>query len=152
MPQQLAVKREAVRVVVVAGHEKIPPAALLRGDDFLQVRIAEHSIADEVNGADAGYGSFEDFINKIDSILVEIDALGLNPGGKASLPAIEVDDAPGVRLHLCAVEGGALAQERFRAQGFVVDDVVALESDAIDNRILLHHNDEARAFLGDLHI
>ena len=107
LPQQLAIERQPVGVVDVGALEEVEQPGLGGGDDVAQLRVGERPVADEVDGLDLGRVALVDLEHEVHAVAVELDDLGLDDGGKAALPAVDVEDALHVGLRLGAGEDGA---------------------------------------------
>src|SRR6185295_6721261 len=107
-----------------------------------QAVIAELLVADDVDPADARARAFVDLEHHVDAVLVELDDLRLDAGGIAALAAVELDDPGDIGAGPRAGEDLARRQPDFRRDLVVLDAAVALEDDAVDDRILADLDDE----------
>ena len=78
--------------------------------------------------------------------------LGSTAGGKAALPAIDVEDALHVGLRAGAGEDAARLELHLAFQRGLLDLAVALEGDLVDDRVLDHRDQDAGAFAIDAHV
>ena len=140
--QQLLVEREAVRVVGVVGAEEPVPSALLGLDHPAQRAVAELLVADEGDAADPGHRALVDLEHEVDPVLVELDDLGLDLGRVAAVAAVELEDAADGVLHARAGVDHARPELDLGLETSVVEPLVALEGDAVDDRVLDHPDDQ----------
>ena len=145
LAQQLAVEIQAVGIEAVVRRQEAPPGALGGLDLAAQGAVAEMLVADEADPLDAGDVALVDLEHQIDAALLEPDDLRLDHGVVAAAAAIDREDALDVGLHARAGEDLAGLGLHFVAQLVVVDLLVALEGDAIDDRVLRHLHDQGRA-------
>jgi len=103
-------------------------------------------VADEGDAAHAGYRPLVDLEHEIDTVLLERDDLRIDRGGKAAVAAVDVEDAFDVALHLGARVDDARLELNLGVERLVAELVVALEGDAVDDRVLHHPDDEHVAF------
>jgi hypothetical protein len=99
-------------------------------------------VADEADAAHPGRRPFVDLEDDVDAILLERDDLGFDGGGEAAVAPVEIKDALDVALHLGARIDDARLQLHFLLQRIVAELVIALEGDAVDDRILDDPDDE----------
>ena len=78
--------------------------------------------------------------------------LGSTDGGEAALPAVDVEDALHVGLRAGAREHRARLELHLGAQRLLVDLAVALEGHLVDDRVLDHGDEHARALAVDAHV
>ena len=83
-------------------------------------------------------GALVDLEHQIDAVLLELDHLGLDRGREAAVAAIELEDPADRVLHPRAGVDHARPQLHLVAQHLVVEPPVALERDAVDDRVLDH--------------
>ena len=102
--------------------------------------------------ADGGLGAFGDFEDQIDAAVRQIDDLRNHGDVVAAAAAIDLDDALHVRLHDAARQRAALLRLDLGLELLVLDPGVALELDAVDDRILDHRDDDAAARLPDVDV
>src|SRR3546814_7241767 len=81
------------------------------------------------------FRSLVELEGEVDAVLLELDDLRLDGRREAAGAAVDFQDALGVALHLGAREDHARAQLDLLRQGVVVDAIVALEGDAVDDRV-----------------
>src|SRR5262249_38174638 len=93
------------------------------------------AVADEVDRPDAGFYALGDFEDEVDAVAGELDDFGVNADVEAAAAAVEFDNARSVGLHDGARERAALFRLDFGLELFVLDLLVALEGDAVDDRI-----------------
>ena len=79
-------------------------------------------------------------------------SLGSTDGGKPALAAVDVEDALHVRLRAGAREHGARLELHLGAQRVLVDLAIALEGHLVDDRVLDHGDEHARALAVDAHV
>ena len=89
-------------------------------------------------------------IDQIDAAVRQIDDLRNHRDVVAAAAAIDFDDALHVRLHDAARQRSALLRLDLGLELLVLDPRVALELDAVDDRILDDHDDDAAAGLPDV--
>ncbi len=146
LAQQLAVIGEPVGIVVVVAAEEAIPARLLGLQDLAQTVGAKLAVADEGDAAHTGDRPLVDLEYEVDAILLERDDLGVDGSGKAAVAAVKVEDALDVALHLGARVDDARLELNLGFERLVAELVVALEGDAVDDRVLHHPDDERVAF------
>ena len=88
--------------------------------------------------ADAGARALVDLEHEVDAVLVELDDLGLDPGGVAAVAAVELEDAADGVLDPGAGVDDARPELDLVGQDVVVEPLVALERDPVDDRVLDH--------------
>ena len=93
-----------------------------------------------------------DLEHEVHAVVVELDDLRLDGGRKAPLPAIDVEDALHVGLRAGAREHRARLELHLAPQRILVDLAVALERHLVDDRVLDHGDQHARAFAVDAHV
>src|SRR6202035_4355599 len=99
-------------------------------------------VADEIDAAHAGRRALVDFEDKIDPVLRQLDDLGLDRGGEAGVPAVDVKDTLHIVLHPRTRVDDARTQLNLAVEIFVRKLRVTLKGDPIDDRILDHANDQ----------
>ena len=152
LPDQLAVEVHAVRIVDRRSLEEVEPAHLRRRDDVAQLAVGEGVIADEVDAFDFRRGAFGDFEHEVDAILLELDDLRLDAGGKEALPAIDVENALHVGLGLGAREHRSRLELDLAGQRRRIDLAVAFEGDLVDDRVFLDRHDDGRTLVVDRNV
>ena len=150
--QLFAVEQEAVGIVVVVRGQDAPPGAFLGRDLLAQGGIVERLVADEGDARHAGGRAFRDRIDQIDAILRPLDDLRIDRRGEFAVAAVELDDALNVRLNLGAGEDHTRLHLRFFFEVLGRDLGIALEIDAVDDRIFDHMHGHGRAVEVDLHV
>src|SRR6185312_10860596 len=105
----------------------------------------ESVIADEVDAFDLRRRALGDFEHEVDAILLELNDLWLNIGGKEALPAVDVENALHIALNLGAREHRSRLELDFAGQCRGIDLAVALESHLVDDRVFLDRNDDGLA-------
>src|SRR6185437_6270154 len=81
-----------------------------------------------------------------DAILVELDDLGIDPRGETALSAIEVEDPFDVRPNRGPGEDLPRRKLYLRQDLVFLESLVALEDDAVDDRVLANVDDEVAGF------
>ena len=99
-------------------------------------------VADEDDLADQRHAAVVDLVYGIDAVLIEPDDLRIDAGVVVPALGIHIDDLLPVLLGQCRREHRTRAQLHLRAQLIVIQLVVALEGDAIDERVLHQAHDE----------
>ena len=103
------------------------------------------AIADELDALDAGLGALVDLEHEIDAVVRQLDDLGLDADVEAAAAPIDLDEARDVRLHDRARKRAAFLRLDFGLELLVLDLLVALEGDAVDDRILDDRDDQPAA-------
>ena len=150
--QQLAVIRQAIRIVGVVAREEAPPARLLRRDDVAQRRFAELVVAEEGDAADAGRWPFVDLEDEVDAVLRQLDHFRLHRRGEVAGAAIELENADDVSLHLFPREDETRTELDLAVEVVVRELRIALELDAVDDRVLDHVDDQRIALALHAHV
>src|SRR5262245_16055523 len=98
-------------------------------------------VADEADSLDAGDIALVDLEHQVDAALLKPDDLGLDRSVVAAGAAVDRQQALDIGLHAGARENLAWLGLNLVAKLVVVDLAVALEGDAIEDRILgdSHH-------------
>ena len=135
-PQLFPVVVETVGVVVVVGAEELPPLRPLGDHHLLQVAVREGRVAEEGDGAHAGFRALVDLEDDVDAVLVQLDQLGRDGGRDTAGQAVQLDDLADVLLHPGAGVDAARTQGHFLAQLGLGDGAVPLEHDLVDDRVL----------------
>jgi hypothetical protein len=89
--------------------------------------VGEFLIAQNVDLADLGLGSFADLEHHIDAVLVLLDDFRLDSGGEAALALVQFDDARNVGAHLGAGKDLARGRGGFREDLVILDPLVAFQ-------------------------
>ncbi len=118
----------------------------------MKVLIAETLVADEANSADASDRSLVDLEDEVDPVLRQLDDLGNDRRRKTPRPAVNLEDALNVGLHLGAREDYARSELLFLLQIFGLLLSVALIDHAIDDRVFHHGHVEDWPFLLNRHV
>src|SRR4029450_20870 len=144
--QQLAISLDPVRIVDIAGlQEREKPAGLRGLDDVPEPIGVIGLIADELDEPDAGLYALGNLEHEIDAVVRQLDDLRLDANVETSAAAVHFDDAGGVGLHDGTRERAAFLRLDFRLELLVLDLLVALESDAVDDRIFRDRDDQPPA-------
>ena len=114
----------------------------------LQAAVEIGVVADEVDLLDAGLVAFVDLEDEIDAVVRQLDDLRIDRDVEAAAAAIDFDDALHVGLHRRPRQRAARLRLHFGLELLVLDLLVALEGDAVDDRVLDHGDDEAAAGTG----
>ena len=141
LAQQLPIQGQPVGIVDVGALDEVEQSRLRGGDDVAQLGIGEGPVADDIDGLNLGRAALVDLEHDIHAIVVELDDLGLDGGGKPALAAVDVEDALHVRLRLGTREDRARLELHLVDQRRLVDLPVALESHLVDDRVLDHRDD-----------
>ena len=99
-------------------------------------------VADDVDRADLGEVALVDLEHDVDAVLVELDDLGLDARGEAALAAIQLEDPVDVGARRRAGEDLPRRELDLRRDLVVLEALVALEDDAVDDRIFAHVDDQ----------
>src|SRR4029450_11537852 len=144
--QQLAISLDPVRIVDIAGlQEREKPAGLRSLDDVPEAIGRIGLIADELDEPDAGLYTLGNLEHEIDAVVWQLDDLRFDANIETSAAAVHFDDAGGVGLHDGTRERAAFLRLDFRLELLVLDLFVALESDAVDDRIFRDGDDQRPA-------
>src|SRR5215468_4725894 len=92
-------------------------------------------MAEELDALYAGLYALSDFEDEVDAIAGELDDFGVYADVEAAAAAIDLDDARGVGLHDGTRERTALLRLDFGLELIVLDLLVALEGNAVDDRV-----------------
>ena len=85
-------------------------------------------------------GALVDFKDQIDAVLVELDGFRLDRGGEAAAALVQLDDPVDVAANLGTGENLPRGEPDFGLDLVVLDALVALEHDAVDDRILANRD------------
>ena len=99
-------------------------------------------VAEDVDRADLGEVALVDLEHDIDAVLVELDDLGLDAGGEAALAAIQLEDPVDVGADRGAGEDLARRKLDLGQDLVVLEALVALEDDAVDDRVFADRDDQ----------
>ena len=136
--QLLLVGGEAIGVIAVVGLEETEQPARLLGVHFLlQAIVGKSVVADHVDGTDLRLVAFVDFEHQVDAVLVELDNLGIDGRGEAALALVQFDDPLDVGTDLRTGKDLARREPDFGGDLVRLDALVALEHDAVDDRVFL---------------
>ena len=92
-------------------------------------------VAKNVDRADLGQIAFVDLEHHVDAVLVELDDLGVDAGGKTALTAVKLKDAVDVGTDRAAGEDLPRGELDLRRNLIVLQALVALKDDAVDDRV-----------------
>ena len=146
--QLLLVGGEAIGIIAVVRLEQPEHAAGFLGVHFLlQATVGKLVVADDVDRADLGLVALGDLEHQVDAVLVELDDLGFDRGGEAALALVQFDDPVDVGADLRTGEDLARGKPDLGLDLVVLDPLVALQHDAVDDRIFAHLDDD-RAGVG----
>jgi hypothetical protein len=109
-------------------------------------------VADEFDAAHAGLGAFGDRKDQIDAVVRPVDDLRIDPHVEHAAAVIDFDDALHVCLHRRPRQGPARLRLDFRLQLFVLGLGIALEGDAVDDRVFFDRDDQMAADMGGLDV
>ena len=143
--QQLAIRLDPVRIIDVAGLQECENSGLRGLDHVLEPERRVGAVADELDGLDAGLCTLGDFEDEIDAIIGKLDDLGLDPDIETAAAPVDLDQACHVRLHHRTRERAALLRLDFGLELLVLDLLVALEGNAIDDRVFDDREDQPAA-------
>jgi hypothetical protein len=107
-----------------------------------KLAVGEFVVADDVDLADLRLRPLGDLEDDVDAVLLELDDLRLDPGGEAALAAVELDDPGDVGARLGAGEDLARRELDLGVDLLVLEPLVALEDDAVDDRVLADLDDD----------
>ncbi len=139
----LLVGRQAVGIVGIVRLEEAEQTARLPGVHFLlEALVAEIVVAEDVDRPDLGKLAFVDFEHDIDAVLVELHDLGLDAGGKPTLAAVELENSLDVRTRRRTGEDLPRGKLDLRRDLVVLEALVALQDDAVDDRVFADRDDE----------
>ena len=151
-PQQFLVEVQPLRIVLVGARQKAPPALLAAVDHLRQAVLAELVVADEDDLADQRHRAVVYLEHHIDAVLIEPDHLGIDARVVVALLGIQIEDVLTVLLGQRRGEHGARLELHIGTQLIVRELVVALEGDAVHQRVLDHMHDQRVALAIDLHV
>ena len=112
-----------------------------------QATVREVFIANKVDGANASHRPFTHDENQIDPVLIKWFVLRFNRRREPSGLAIEFKNALHIRLHAGRGKDTAWRGLDFFAQFIIIQGAIALEQNAVDDRILDHTHDQIGARL-----
>src|SRR6185369_2449741 len=139
--QLLLVGGKPIGVIGVVGLEEAQRTARLPGKHLLaQAPVGIFLVADDVDGADLGEVALVDLEHDVDAVLVELDDFRLDASGKTALPPIELENPIHIGASGRAGEDLARRQMDLGKDLVVLEALVALEDDAVDDRILAHRD------------
>ncbi len=136
--QQLLVEVDAGRIVFVGGGQEAPPGVLAGVDDVPEAAFAERVVADKGDVGDERTRPVADLEDDVDAVLALPNDLRRDHRGEPAALGVGVQDALPIGL------GGGRREHRPRAKLHhvlklvVALEVVALEGDAVDQRIFDH--------------
>src|SRR3546814_2595132 len=114
--------------------------------------VGKSLVAEDVDLADFGTRTLIDLEDEVDAVLVEFDDLGLDGGRKPALAAIQLDDAGDVGADLGTGEDLARGEANFRRDLVVLEPLIALQDDAVDDRVLADLDRERALVVADLDV
>ncbi len=152
LAQQLPIEVHAVRIVDAGALQKVEPALLRSADNVAQLSIAEGIVADEVDALHLRRLALRNLKHEVHAILLQLDDLGLDRSGVASLPPVDIEDSLHVRLHSSARKDRARLEMYLVDQRFGINLAVALEGDLADDRVLDNRHVDGAAVAIDLHV
>ena len=100
LPQLALVIGKTIRIIAVVRRKEAIKTRPLGNHLATQPTIAEHFITDDVDLADLRLRSLADFVDNIDTVLVEHHHLGLDRRSEPTLAAIQLDDAGNIGTNL----------------------------------------------------
>ena len=141
--QLLLVGGQAIGIITVVRLEEAKRTTRLLGVHLLlELAGSEMLGADDIDRADLGLVALVDFEHQVDAVLVELDNLGFDRRGEAALPLVELDNPIDVGANFGASEDLARRELDFGRDLVRLQSLVALEHDAVDDRIFAHGDDE----------
>src|SRR6185437_7995485 len=149
---QIAIGLDAVWVVDVVAAQEAQQVGFVGLDDVLEAIGRIVAVADEVDGFDRGLAAFVDCEDQIDAVVRLVDHLGRDGHVIAARMAIDFHDSLRVGLHHRARQRAARLGLDFSGELLVLDLLVALEGDAVDDRVFDHGDDNSPAGPADLYI
>ena len=147
LAQLLLVECHPVWIVAVAGAEEGCDAGLLCDHLILQFVIGELLVPDDIDPADLRFWSFGDLENHIDAVLAQLHHLRFHRGRKTALAFVQLDNARDVRPDFGSREDLPRRQFDLREDLVALDAIIALDDDAVDNRVLGHLDQDGTAFV-----
>ena len=133
--QQFLVEVDAGRIVFVRRREEPPPGVLARIDHLVEAALAEGMVADKRDVADERARPVGDLVDHVDAVLALADDLRRDHRGEAPALGVGVEDALPIGLRRARGEDGAGLQLHHVLQLVVAQQLVALEGDAVDQRV-----------------
>ena len=109
-------------------------------------------VADKLDRPDISLVPFLDFEHQIDAAVRQLDDLGVDVDVETAGAAVDLDDALHVGLHCRTLQRAALLGLDFKLELLVLDAAVALEGNAVDDRILNQDDANAAARGVDAHV
>src|SRR5262249_54058418 len=126
-PQQFAIRLDPIRIVDVTGLQECQKSGCRGLDHVLEAVARIGTVADEIDGLDAGLAAFRDLEDEIDAVVRKVDDLGLDADVEAAAAAINLHETGNIRLHDRARQGAAFLGLNFSLELIVLDLLVALE-------------------------
>ncbi len=149
---QLAVEIHPFRIELVAAAEEAPQAFLAAVDDALQLVLAERVVTDEDDPADLGLGPFDDLEDHVHPVLRQLDDERIDGRREPPLAGIDAQQLRAVLLRHACGEHRARAQLQRLLEVVFLDVVIALEADLVDQRVLVHVDDQRIAVALQAHV
>ncbi len=141
--QLLLVRCQPVRVIgVVRLQEAEDSASLARVHFLAQPSVGEMRIAEDVDRADLGEVALVDLEHHVDAVLVELNDLGIDARGESSLPPVKLEDPVDIGANCAPGEDLARSELDLRRDLVVLEALVALEDDAVDDRVFADIDDQ----------
>ena len=143
----LLIGGEPVGIVgVVRLQEAEDSPRLARVHLLPEALVRERLVAENVDRPDLGEVAFVDFEHHVDAVLVELDDLRLDAGGKAALRAIKLEDPVDVGTDCGAGEYLPRRELDLGRDLVVLEALVALQDDPVDHRVFANVDDDVAGF------
>src|SRR5712671_6264942 len=151
-PQQLAVGLDAIGIIDVVALQERQEPRLGRPHHLLEAEAGIDAVADELDGPDIGARALVDLEHQIDAAVGQVDDDRIDANVIAAAASIDLDDALDIGLHDWTRKRAALTRLDLKLELVVLDPRIALERDAVDDRILgpPHHDPAARRLNADV--
>ena len=140
---ELLIGRDLVGIIDVGRLEEGEPVHLGGLHEIAQTRGGEVVVAREIDGANAGLAALVDSEDHVHAAIGQIDGAGGHRGVGTTAATIEVQNALDIGLHSRGAIGAAALGLDFGRDHFALELAVALESDAVDQLIFRHIDDDA---------
>src|SRR5262249_25423860 len=139
----LLVGRQTIGIVgVVRLQEPEDSTRLARVHFLAQAVVLELLIADNVDPPDLGEVALVNLEHDVDAVLVELDDLRLDPRSETALAAVQLKDSLDIGTGRGAGEDLPRGELDLGEDLVVLEALVALQDDAVDDRVLTDRNDQ----------
>ena len=149
---QVAVSFDTVRIVQVTGGQEAEEVRLAGLDHVLQAVRRKRLVADELDRAHAGLGTFIDGEDQIDAIIGLLDDFRRDLNVIPARAAVDFGDAQRVGLHERPRQRAARLGLHLSRELFVLDLLITLERHASDHRVFHHDDHQPATGLVDAHV